>query len=282
MRQVAQRPRDGRVRAESFVRCRGDRYWIDRRKKLGTLVPNEIILTELSELLDRDFRAPGLTRSLLDLGAGSEPYAPLYRRYFAATVSVDVPYSPHDVSTVDVSASADSLPFDAESFDFVLCTEVLEHCSDPGTVLTEIARVLKPSGCAFLTTPLMVGLHEQPHDYFRFTRFGLSDLAERAGLTVEYVRPKGGYGAVFMLLLQYPLTKSWQLAQNKTRLPLYHPANPLLYLPVVLPQLAYVSLWKRLRAHRRGPVAHLSERLSHTTLGYVTLMRKVAKETAEP
>jgi SAM-dependent methyltransferase len=188
-------------------------------------------------------------------------------------VSVDVPYSPHDVSHVDLHASAESLPFEAGSFDFVLCTEVLEHCRDPNAVVKEIARVLKPRGCAFLTTPFMVGLHEDPHDYVRFTRYGLKDLAEGTGLTVEFIRPKGGYGAVLMLLAQYPFTKVWQFGQRRTGLPLYHPANPFLYFAVVLPQLVYVWFWRRLRGQHWKSQA-LSERLSRTTLGYVTVMQK--------
>jgi SAM-dependent methyltransferase len=258
------------------VRQRRGRYWIDRRKKLGSLVPNEIILAELRELLEQHFRSPGRGASLLDLGAGTEPYAPLYSKYFDATVSVDVPHSLHDTSGIDVTAFAESLPFDARSFDFVLCTEVVEHCTDPQQVFEEVARVLRPGGYAFVTTPLMVGLHEVPFDFFRFTSFGLQTLAERAGLSTLYVRPKGGYGAVLMLLLQYPLTKIWQVVQRRTRLPVYHPANPLLFLPVVLPQLLYVWWWKRRRGRRRESVGRLSQRLSRTTLGYVAVLKKAA------
>jgi SAM-dependent methyltransferase len=275
MKRIA-KPEDGGVikdvHGPGFVRHRTGRYWIDRTKKLGTVIPNEIILAELHELLDRDFGRSSARRSLLDLGAGTQPYAPLYRKYFDQTVTVDVPHSPHDTSAVDITASADSLPFESESFDFVLCTEVVEHCPDPRRVFQEIARVLKPAGCTFVTTPLMVGLHEEPFDFYRFTPYGLRDLAERAGLTTEYVRPKGGYGPVLMLLLQWPVTKVWQAVQRHTQLPVYHSANPLLYFPVVLPQLMYVWWWKRHRG--RSDLRTMSKRLTRTTLGYVAVFRK--------
>ena len=260
--------------SRGFVRKRGRSYWIDRRKKLASLLPNEMILTQLSETLERHFGSPTAKRSLLDLGAGTRPYAPLYEQYFAETVSVDVPYSPHDISHIDVTASADSLPFESETFDFVLCTEVLEHCREPGTVVAEIARVLKPGGYAFVTTPFMVGLHEIPHDYFRFTRFGLQTIAEHADLTVEAIWPKGGYGALVLLSAQYPLTKVVQLAQSKTGLPLYHPANPLLFGLVVLPQLGYVWRWRKLAEDRKQMLEGIPERLSRMTLGYMILLTK--------
>ena len=276
MKRLALRPQRGALpeaAAEDagFVRRRGRRYWIDRRKKLSTVLPNEIILAKLLEFLEREFHSPRADRSLLDLGAGTAPYAPVYENYFPATVTVDVPDSPHDVSGVDVTATAEALPFESESFDLVLCTEVLEHCRKPEDVLAEIARVLKPDGFLFLTTPLMVGLHEQPRDFYRFTPFGLEYLAMSAGLTTKYVHTKGGYGAVLMLLLQYPMTKIWYLAQKSTRLPLYRPANPFLLVTVVMPQVLYVWSWKRRRGRTAGA---LSERLNRTTLGYIAVFRK--------
>lgn len=41
-------------------------------------------------------------------------------------------------------------PFKKESFDLVVCTEVLEHVDDPKAVLLEIKRVLKKNGVAII------------------------------------------------------------------------------------------------------------------------------------
>ena len=53
--------------------------------------------------------------------------------------------------------------------------------------------MLKPGGHLLLSAPHIWGLHEIPHDYFRFTCYGLQHLAERAGLEVLEVRPMAGY-----------------------------------------------------------------------------------------
>jgi SAM-dependent methyltransferase len=48
-----------------------------------------------------------------------------------------------------IQGDARRLPFDAESFDVVYCRWVLEHLSEPKSVLSEILRVLRPGGRFF-------------------------------------------------------------------------------------------------------------------------------------
>jgi methionine biosynthesis protein MetW len=52
-----------------------------------------------------------------------------------------------------VASLTEPLPFADASFDLVICLEVLEHLVDPGVVVREIARVLKPGGSALLSVP---------------------------------------------------------------------------------------------------------------------------------
>ncbi len=49
-----------------------------------------------------------------------------------------------------VHADCHKIPFPPESFDLVICTEVLEHVLDPKKVVEEIKRVLKPDGIAVI------------------------------------------------------------------------------------------------------------------------------------
>jgi glycosyltransferase involved in cell wall biosynthesis len=115
-----------------------------------------------------------------DIGAGSAPFRELFDHLDYLTV--DRPQSLHaDASDFDVVASADAIPLDDESLDAILCTQVLEHLSEPADALTEFARLLKPEGKLFLTAPLVWEEHEKPDDYFRYTRSGLDHLLKKAG-----------------------------------------------------------------------------------------------------
>lgn len=56
-------------------------------------------------------------------------------------------------------ADATDLPFARDSFDGVVCSEVIEHISDDGKVYSEVSRVLKNSGCFIITTPNWLSWH---------------------------------------------------------------------------------------------------------------------------
>lgn len=60
-----------------------------------------------------------------------------------------------------VKGEVDKLGLAPESFDRIICTEVLEHARDPEAILAEIARLLRPNGVAAITVPndpLILGL----------------------------------------------------------------------------------------------------------------------------
>jgi SAM-dependent methyltransferase len=118
------------------------------------------------------------------LGCGSNPYKIYQPPQVAEWIGFDVPGNPE----AEIHGYGDALPFVEESFDTVLCTEVLEHVADPGAVVREMARVLKPGGYVITTTPLYFPIHEAPYDFFRYTPYGLRYLFERAGFKIVELR----------------------------------------------------------------------------------------------
>jgi SAM-dependent methyltransferase len=133
--------------------------------------------------------APLLKGKLLEVGCGHTPYKGLIEPFIDSYVATDNDAS---ASSPHIVADAAHLPFGNETFDSILCTQVLEHVRDPLAVVREIHRALRPDGVALVTVPLNSGIHLAPHDYFRFTEFGLRQLCDGCGLTVELIRERGG------------------------------------------------------------------------------------------
>ena len=135
--------------------------------------------------------APGAPT--LDAGAGELRYRAAFERQRYVATDLAVGDATWDYSRLDALADLSALPFRDESFDAAINVVVLEHVRDPGGVLCEISRVLRPGGRLLVVAPQQWEVHQAPHDYFRFTRYGLRLLLERAGFDAVEMEPMGGY-----------------------------------------------------------------------------------------
>jgi SAM-dependent methyltransferase len=155
---------------------------------------------------------------VLDLGCGLVPYFAIYRENAERITCVDWPTSFHDNPHVDVHADLNAgLPFRDELFDTVLLTDVLEHIARPGPLVREVGRVLAPGGRVVITVPFFHGLHEEPHDYYRYTSHALRRFCDEAGLHVLHLEPFGGSPEVIMDLVVKNLVFSRLLTRVMSR-----------------------------------------------------------------
>lgn len=74
---------------------------------------------------------------------------------------------------VDIAnLNEEALPYIAESFDLITCTEVVEHLENYRRLVGEVFRVTKPGGTAIFSTPNILNLQSR----LRFLFFGFWDL----------------------------------------------------------------------------------------------------------
>jgi SAM-dependent methyltransferase len=130
---------------------------------------------------------------LLDLGCGKVPLFLAYRDHVSDNVCVDWENTLHDDRYLDFACDLTQvLPFGDGEFDTILLSDVLEHVPQPERLWQEVARILSEGGRLVMNVPFYYGLHEQPHDYYRYTEFALRRFAEQSGLRLLQLEPLGG------------------------------------------------------------------------------------------
>ncbi len=152
---------------------------------------------QLSARLAQRWQATGGI-SALDVGCGERPYETLLAQYADHYVGVDTSAGPK----VDVVASAESLPFAAETFDCVLCTQVLQYVEEPMRAVAEMRRVMRSSGLLLLSTHGVSFVERLASDQWRWTHNGLKSLLNRAGewRSIDILPAGGVFSAIAYLL----------------------------------------------------------------------------------
>lgn len=169
----------------------------------------------IDSFLRRELR--GVTGTVLDLGAGLQPFASLIP---GRVIALDHRLRPE----LDLIGDAHALPFGDNTLDAIVCTEVFEHLIDPPLAACELIRVLKPGGRLVLTTRFCFPLHDRPGDHWRFTPYTLARLF--APLDPVVIPQHTAYQTLLVLLVR--------LVMEPTRL------NRVLSPPVLL---ACALLW---------------------------------------
>ena len=127
---------------------------------------------------------------LIDIGCGDMPFRSLIERYISQYDSIDIERRVSDVKYIGDVQKMNMI--DNESYDSALCLEVLEHVKNPVKAISEIHRVLKKGGKLVCSVPHLSRLHEEPNDYYRYTKYGLMYLFQSSGFNVIYIEPRGG------------------------------------------------------------------------------------------
>jgi len=157
--------------------------------------------------LESTLRSLDSGKSILDAGAGEMKYAPFvtHLKY----ISQD--FCQYDgnglegfhpggwnTSQIDIVSDITNIPVPNDHFDYVLCTEVLEHIPSPHTAISELSRVVKPGGKIILTAPFAAMTHFSPYFFSTgFSRFWWEYQAKLNKLKFVEIKSNGSYFDVF-------------------------------------------------------------------------------------
>ncbi len=121
--------------------------------------------------------------TLLDVGCGARPFAPIFQGYARRYVGLDRPDSPELRPPLpDVFGDAAALPFRDGALETVLTISLLNFLPEPGRALAEMRRVMAPDGVLIAEFVQMAPVYRKYPDLWRFTRPEVESLLAGAGL----------------------------------------------------------------------------------------------------
>ena len=151
------------------------------------------------------YAADFFSGDLIDIGCGEKPYFSKISPLVSSYTGVDHKDSFHDLSKADLIGSAYEIPVADNQFDCALCTAVLEHLEEPEQAIKECYRILKMNGVAVYSIPFIWHIHEQPRDFYRYSKYGIRYLFEKAGFEMVKLEALSGFWVTFGQLFVYYL-----------------------------------------------------------------------------
>jgi len=165
------------------------------RKEVG--VASRLMADLVAKFYDKTLRQHA-TGKLLDLGCGKVPLYLAYKEYITDSICVDWENTLHKNEYLDFECDlTKDLPFEDNEFNTIILSDVLEHIPQPENLWKEMFRILSTDGKLILNVPFYYWIHEQPHDYYRYTEFALKRFVDDSGLTLVQLECIGGSPEVF-------------------------------------------------------------------------------------
>ena len=131
--------------------------------------------------------------NVYDIGCGDKPFAGFMKDRVKAYIGVDIEDGFYDKGHIDLIGSAYDVPIPDGTADAVISCQVIEHLKTPRDALKEANRILKSDGILFLSFPFLYPLHAAPHDFYRYSEYGVGELLEKNGFKLLKIEGQGGF-----------------------------------------------------------------------------------------
>lgn len=157
--------------------------------------------------LDKSFQKslPFLYGVCVDVGSGNAIYKDVISEKVDEYIMVDKSSVHNHMFQTSkekfIDADIKDLPFDDNSVDSIILTQVLEHIDEPHKAMSEVSRILKKDGVLILSVPFIYQAHATPYDYFRFSEYGLKNLLKDYDYEILEFHYQGYLGtAIFSII----------------------------------------------------------------------------------
>ena len=133
---------------------------------------------------------------VLNVGAGGTVETYLKTKFnFVRSIDVDVNREPDQVIDVCDLNQLNDLTFTPQ---LICMFEVLEHTKNPINAIQNLYEIIEENSYVMLSTPFIFHIHDEPYDFFRFTKYGLEILFQNFKEVV--IKPRNGWFETILVL----------------------------------------------------------------------------------
>ncbi|MBA2840128.1 SAM-dependent methyltransferase [Methanococcus maripaludis] len=118
---------------------------------------------------------------VLDIGCRDKPYVMIIPHEKYIGLDLD------PLSKADIIADATNIPLNSESIDTIFSTQTIGDIYNIDKFYSEAFRLLKNNGYLIMTSEFICGLHDEPFDYYRFTKYGIKRQLEDSGFEIIHL-----------------------------------------------------------------------------------------------
>lgn len=203
---------------------------INLKLKLNNLLSNQIGTNnrEIREdWLKKTLLSLPKNQKILDAGAGEGQYKKFcaHLKYYSQDIAIydglgdnsGIQKGKRNYNSLDIISDIVNIPVEDESFDSIMCIEVLEHIVDPNKALSELTRILKKGGKLILTAPFASLTHYAPYHYSTgFNKYYYEFHLSKLGYKVLEITPNGNYFQYLAQEVRYSKVAAEQYSSFKS------------------------------------------------------------------
>lgn len=174
------------------------------------------------EILSYFPRAKSQDSLMLDLGCGKGVHKEVAEQAGFEWVGLD-----YEAPEAQVLGDGQALPFENNTFDFILCVTVIQYVQFPFVMIREASRVLKPNGKLIGTIAFLEPSHGT--SFYHHTHLGTYNLLKHGGFEIEKLAP----------------SKEWSVLRALASMGMFFRMPRWMAQSIVLPLELFHRLWWR-------------------------------------
>jgi SAM-dependent methyltransferase len=173
-------------------------------KKIIVNLAKRVSRKNLKKYLISDLKKLSISNkrvSILEVGSNGQTsdWIRGFKFYKKKSIDIDLTRNPDQVLDICDREFQKKIKY---SPDCIVALEVFEHTKNPFQAVENLRKILKKNGVIIVSTPFILGIHDVPYDYFRYTKFGLMNLFRNFENVSIAQRNDGIFDIVFILLMR--------------------------------------------------------------------------------